>query len=788
MASLSRLRLALGLGLVGWLAVVPSTGRAAGGLEARLSDIDSRVAGLEKQVDELGMDFSRRRGLIGSVEARYRFEEAVYQFLIGEYETAALSFYTLVDSQALTVPALHKDSEWYLAECLFELGNLGTAAEAYGRVVADGNNHPFFKDAVRRLLEVHGLTRDSEAFNEVYQTYIVSGRVQATDFVKYTVAKSFWRQGQDARALAMFDSVAPDSSSYLRSRYFVGMMLSEQGKLDEATAQFRKVVETPGTGDPSDAVVIELGWLAVGRIAYEVGDFATATAAYQKISKNSPYYADQLYELVWSYVKQERWSEALDYLDIFLLGFPNHREAVNLELTRAHVLMKEGRREEALSSYESVVEDYTPIEEQLDLLKVNRDDPIGYFRRLASSADGKLAEGEDLPAFAVEILVDDEAMGRAVEVYRAMDAQQDDLEINQSRIEQVGEALRRADSNIGTFARGRSTLRGAQDDALNAKAALLGYEIDYLLSKGNSLDRDALNAIAGRFAVIQGSNDEAEAETSTDTGKLQVWDAQVRAVQAYGSRVEAAAEAELARGRSLSSLLDENPRRLSSSQVSGLRAQLDAETEELRRALMALQRQTADSTRSSLLAMVASRAEAPGAGRRSQVAREYAALRADLGRYRSNAAAADASAVFTKLDDLWDRASSLDGRSQAILDRLDSSERTEIELLRRRLAEETERVARSRAELGLIQGGSAEIATLVAQDAFARLQEEIGRTVEEADLGIVDVYWLKRTDIGDEMTRIGKEQSSALRLQDDRFRLVRQKLDAGANAGEKKGQ
>ncbi len=777
-----------GLGLVGLIALCPSSALAAGNLQSRLIDIDARVVGLETKVDELGMDFSRRRGLIGSVEARYRFEEAVYQFLVGQYEPAALTFYTLVDSQALVVRALHQDSEWYLAECLFELGNLGTAAEAYQKVLAEGAAHPFFADAVRRLLEVHGLTRDDEAFNEVYQAYIVSGRVPATDFIKYTVAKSLWRQGQDARAQAMFASVLPESSSYLRSRYFLGMMLSQQGKFPEAIGEFQKVVEATGTGDVSDAVVSELAWMAVGRISYEVGDFAMATEAYQQIPKGSPYYADQLYELVWSYVKQERWSEALDYLDIFLLGFPSHREAVNLELTRAHVLMKEGRREEALSSYESVVEDYTPIEEKLDLLKVNREDPIGYFRRLAATSSDQATVDGGLPPFAAEILVDDEAMARAVDVYRAMDAQQGDLEISESRIEQVGEALRRADSNIGTFARGRTSLRGVQDDALTMKAALIGFEIDYLLSRGNSADRDALTMLSGRFSVIQGSNEEADTETSSDTGKLQAWDAQVRAVQAYGGRIEAAAQAELARGRSLSSLLDENPGQLSTEQVAELRKQIEAETAELRRSVMALERSNSDSTRSSLLAMVASQSGSPGAGRRAMVAREFATVRAELGRYRSGSTASDSSAVFSQLDDLWDRASSLDGRSQAILDRLDSSERTEIEVLRRRLDEETARVSRSRAELDEIQVGSTEIATLVAQDAFGRLQEEIGRTVEEADLGIVDVYWLNRTDVGDEMTRIGREQANAVRLQDDRFRLVRQKLDASSKADEKKGQ
>ncbi len=774
-----------GLGLLALIAGLSGSAQGSS-LSSRLADIDARVVGLEKQVDELGLDFSRRRGLIGAVEARQRFEEAVYQYLVGQYETAALGFYTLVDSESLAVRALHQDSQWYLAECMFELGNLGMAAETYQAIIAQGASHPFFADAVRRLLEVHGLTRDDDSFNRVYQDYIASGRVAATDFVKYTVAKSLWRQGQGARAAAMFGTVAADSSSYHRARYFLGMLHTEQGKYPEALAEFRKVVETPLTGDPSDNTVVELAWLAIGRIAYESGDFPTASAAYQKIPKTSEFYAEQLYELVWSYVKQERWREALDYLDIFLLGFPNHREAVNLELTRAHVLMKEGRREEALASYESVVEDYTPIEDQLDRLRVNRADPVGYFRRLADPK-GAGAEGPELPPFAVEILVDDEQMARTVEIYRAMDAQRQDLELSEARIELVSDALRRADRNIGTFARGRAALAGVQEDGLTMKAALVGYEIDYLLSRRETPDRDALNGLAGRFAVIQGRTDQVVEEALADTGRRQTWGLQVDAVQDLGQRVRAMAQDEQARARSLQALAGQNPKGLSAQDLAAVRQSLDDQAAELRRVELALQGVTAESTRSSLMAMVHGGVASPGSGRRAMLLKEYASLRADLQRFRSSAAP-DAATVFARLDDLWDRASALEGRSQAILDRLDSSERSELDLLRRRLAEEVERVARSRSELAEVQDGSVEIATSIAQAAFGRLQEEVGRTVEEADLGIIDVYWLNRTDIADEMTRLGKEQTQALRVQEDRFRIIRQKLDGGSSTSGTKGK
>ncbi|NOY26932.1 MAG: tetratricopeptide repeat protein, partial [Oligoflexia bacterium] len=701
---------------------------AAGVFNSRLADIDHQVLRLEKRVDDLDLDYTQRRGLVGAVEARVRFEEAVYQYLVGDYEPAALTFYTLVDAQALTSRALTQDSEWYLAECLFELGNPATAAEAYQRVVNEGPAHPFFEDAVRRLLEVYGLLRDNDRFYKTYQDYVVTGRVQTTDFVKYTVAKSLWRQGEIARSEAMFKDIQAASTSYLKARYFLAVLLTQQGNLQDALTEFRGVVDATPQGDPSDHRVVELAWLAIGRLSYELGDYATATAAYQRLPADSAYYADQLYELVWTYIKQEKWGDALDYLDIFLLGFPSHREAVNLELTRAHVLMKEGRRDEALSSYQSVVEDYTPVQKALGLLKVNRDDPARYFRMLADPSSVESVGGEPLPDYAVEILTDDEFMGRAVDVYRSMDSQQTDLKQSEELADQVGTALRRTDGDIGTFARGRSRVRDVRDDALATKAAVVSYEIDYLLSRGSSGDRSALQGLSARFSVLQGRTDEVDAKAEDSQGRRKAWEHQVTAVQKVGQRVLDATRDQLASARSLEALVDENPPGVSGAELDQVRRDLTGVVADLRRSEQALQGITADRTRASLVAMISTSSSDPGARDRALLADDYAQLRDAVRRYRTGVGAADSAGVFRHLYDIWSRANSMEQRSAGIMVHLDAAEGTEMAVLRRRLVDEAARIALSRNELGSIQNGAGAIATDIAQDGFGRLEDEIGRT------------------------------------------------------------
>ena len=116
--------------------------------------VSVRIGSVEASLRALDEDFSARKGLMGSGEARMRYTEAVYYYLVEDFGKAARSFFTLVESGALTEDALLADSEWFLGESLFELGSFTLAEEAYQNIIDQGFEHPLFADAVRRQLEV----------------------------------------------------------------------------------------------------------------------------------------------------------------------------------------------------------------------------------------------------------------------------------------------------------------------------------------------------------------------------------------------------------------------------------------------------------------------------------------------------------------------------------------------------------------------------------------------------------------------------------------------------------
>ncbi len=95
------------LATLSWGLAGPAVGA---GIDLRLESVDRGVAVVESRLASLEREYSHRRGLIGAHAADVRFENAVYDFLVGDYGNACTSFYTLVESEALVDAAMARDA------------------------------------------------------------------------------------------------------------------------------------------------------------------------------------------------------------------------------------------------------------------------------------------------------------------------------------------------------------------------------------------------------------------------------------------------------------------------------------------------------------------------------------------------------------------------------------------------------------------------------------------------------------------------------------------------------
>lgn len=717
-----------GLGVLSRLALIVGLLAAPG--VAAAEDVQSALAGVgedlaaaDKRLGEIGANLTNRRGLIGQFEAIVRYEDAVYRYLMGDFDGAAKEFFTLIESGALGDDIRHADSQWYFAECLFELGSYTLAEEGYSVIVRSGDRHAHFASSVRRLLELYGITGDAKAFYNLYNAYIVSNKVSATDEVKYTLAKSFRRQGAAlyvqannlrwqgqvygaeamrdqaeqafARAKSQLTQVGAGGNFYARARYSIGVILLQQGELsaaykraegqDASVAELRaaafsaaidefKVVAAVPQTSPEDIEVVDLANLAIARLYDELGRHDEALATYALIKRASKYFPDALYEMVWTAIKIEDYEAALDSAEIFLLAFPEHRYTAQLKVIQGSLHMKEKQYKQALTSYERVVAEYSPLYDRVSKIADDSLSANDWFSRLAAAPDPAAYFNDELPLYAVEMLVTDPGMAKALRIYREAERQRADIAASEALITEIEAAL----------------AAGAGGAAQASEQELIGVSL--------SLQRAQGELLAAEEALLQEVGDSALRE--------QVGALTLRREQARSSLTTSGGE------------LSANP------------------------ALTA----------------------------------EYVKLRAELKGLRGGVSDPIAQGQLAEIDKHWATLGGLDKKVAELQGRLGGVQSGELATIQRRLDQEKSAVATSKVavDAALVEAGA--LAGQVTQEGFRELEDQFALSILKADRGIVDVYWVEKVRVTDELKAVKTDRSAMVANLEAQFSVIRQGL------------
>ncbi len=765
----------------------------------KIGRLDGRVVDAEAKLSRVAEDIEQRRGFIGAGEARERFENAVYSFLVGDYGRAAKAFFILVESRALTAAELQTDAEWYLAECLFEMGNVALAEEAFQRVIEQGPRHPFFADGVRRQLELYGITGDADKFYALYNAYIVPGRVAPTDAVKYTLAKSFYRQEELARAKGLLLEIGPDSLFFAKARYVLGTVLVVEGSYDESLSEFEMAADV---AIPSSEVqeVVDLANLALGRLHYELGNFVESSTYYQRIGRDSSYFADALYEIGWTFIKDRDFEQALQSVEIFLLAFPEHRYAPRLKLLKGHLHMKEIAYESALSDFERVIDEYTGVHGDLADMGSRQTLAAEWFRALADLEDTDLGElggggfsnydlhaselptgdsGDPLPRFAVEMLLAEQEVERSLDVYRELKRQEQDIADAKALIRELEDALVGGANSLGSFQKARVDLDSLRADGFLVMSEILEIEEAWLLNNAEAGDVSSeLRELQDRREDLSMELAELQSDERSEDDRMAAYDEQVRAVQSRAFRVEQMVRDLQAQAESLRGQLTTGEHKLSDYESGEIKSQLSEVEGDLDEAIALLNRLQSEATRQQVLAPVAQVGASPEkSDLTARVLTELTTLRKRYKRYRSKVSGDDKTLVLGGLDQLWARVESLEKGVASNRGRLDSSERSELASVRSRLALETGEVVLERRALVSQLTEADQLSASITATGFTTIAGNMSETVELADRGIVDVYWLRKVEVSDEKQGLLQERAALNQELNERFRIVRQGLE-----------
>ena len=118
------------------------------------------------------------------------------------------------------------------------------------------------------------------------------------------------------------DLRGPDARFRLRATYIAGAAAAALGRNDLAFERFDKLA-LARVRTPEDREIRDLSWLARARIHSDRGEQAEALRAYRQIGRDSPLFAEAMYEAAWALLRAGRPEVALSALELVVRLAPD---------------------------------------------------------------------------------------------------------------------------------------------------------------------------------------------------------------------------------------------------------------------------------------------------------------------------------------------------------------------------------------------------------------------------------------------------------------------------------
>jgi len=170
-------------------------------------------------------------------------------------------------------------------------------------------------------------------------------------------------------------------------------------RFTQAIEQFRKVTRMPAS-TPAMRHVVDLAWMAIGRLFHETDDYVEAAEAYSHVDRGSPEFSTMLYELAWVYVRLGDFQRAQRALEVLAITDPKSLELADSSLLRADLMLRSGQFEKSLGLYQEVRDEYEPVRDQVQTFLDTTTDPAVYYDRLTE--DDLPEGGQALPPMVIE--------------------------------------------------------------------------------------------------------------------------------------------------------------------------------------------------------------------------------------------------------------------------------------------------------------------------------------------------------------------------------------------------
>ena len=396
--------------------------------------LDSNVAAgqAQQQITAAGAGLSSIQAAINRAKADERSPEARIAdavLLMGskDYGRAANVLSEIIekydkstDPRAATAYA---DAMSLLGETYYRSKQYLSARRTFKDIVSRGNDPrfaPYRAKALERLVDIAVRIKDYGSLDEIFSSMnrVAPGAVSSG--LAYARGKGLLARKDYGGARASLSQVDPKSEYIHQAQYLLGVVLVKEvtpppvvvkegeaspevppSRYAAAVAQFQRVTQLP-PDTAEHRQVIDLAWMAIGRLFYEADQWNQAVAAYNHVDRTSPEFGGMLYELAWVYVRLGDVDRAQRALEVLSIAEPNSQNIADGQLLRADLMLRAGQFDKALKIYENARTTYDPMRAKVDAFLGSTSDPAVYYDKLSQEQLDALDNNSILPPLAVQ--------------------------------------------------------------------------------------------------------------------------------------------------------------------------------------------------------------------------------------------------------------------------------------------------------------------------------------------------------------------------------------------------
>ncbi len=395
-------------------AVAPGASWAQRG-RASVAELNDQVEEVAKSVklaaDNLVLvenQYTKRPETTDQMAREQRFSDGEINYLLGDYPTASVLFYDLVEDKDFRSAPRYPDALFYLADSLYQQKNFLSARVYLKQLLELRGGH--YKEALARYLEIAGRLNEFTGIDGyIDQAKGLSGGTLPPELT-YVYAKWLFKREdlpvdqRIPRAQQVFVTLEQQQSGpfRLQAAYFIGVGFVKLKNYDRAIERFQWIIVQPNVTDPREKAVKELASLSLGRVLFEMGKYDEAIDKYEAIGRESDNFPDSLYETAWAFVRKGEFQRAKNATDILLLVAEDSVLAPEAKILQGTLLAKLQKYDEATDTYNQVINTYAPVRDEIDALLTVNKDPVKYFDELLQRNDRNLDVTTLLPPVALK--------------------------------------------------------------------------------------------------------------------------------------------------------------------------------------------------------------------------------------------------------------------------------------------------------------------------------------------------------------------------------------------------